>query len=599
MSQTGAFATRVGPRLAALHPDYPNTPVFGLGSDDDGTYAEALQAASAVLELGDVPGVARIARGFVEPRLAGRTTIDAAELSRLTQADAARRYFGLDVDDAALPQFALCGLALGNYMFGVQATGSDTWRASRAAGAEISAIMRRPIAHAPAAGPNTLIGRLVASGVAAGDIEAMLTGFVAGWVGGATVAAIHALQVLLGRSRAMRAAREAAADCDDAALGRCLFEAIRFSPIFPGAFRDCIADYTIAAGTRRRCAVRSGDVVMPATHSAMFDGTRVAAPRRFDPDSPAGASMVLGYGRHFCIGHAFVTVVVPFAAGRAGDVLTLVRGMGNPAAPALRTSIESLDVVHFMSVNVIPADQGDRAHLLLEMSVDGPGEAALRGVAVALAQPLTDVLTAAGYTVSATGLPAFLSRHSRTLATTWYGTARSGGALGLAFCGSPNMPLRRIRDEAALGDLVADWSDLLYGPGPALDKLAAVRDRLWARGRWKWAFDAEQTPFLLPRRDDTPSVYARIFLASIPALLWPVLLVALLICALRWSVLHWARFRRGFGAVALLLAVLAAVLLVLVRRAEKTDIPEDVAPSPQHVAEVMDGENHVTLNLLI
>ncbi|HKM61453.1 MAG TPA: hypothetical protein VJY39_03080 [Acidisphaera sp.] len=310
MSQTGAFATRVGPRLAALHPDYPNTPVFGLGSDDDGTYAEALQAASAVLELGDVPGVARIARGFVEPRLAGRTTIDAAELIRLTQADAARRYFGLDVDDAALPQFALCGLALGNYMFGVQATGSDTWRASRAAGAEISAIMRRSIAHAPAAGPNTLIGRLVASGVAAGDIEAMLTGFVAGWVGGATVAAIHALQVLLGRSRAMRAAREAAADCDDAALGRCLFEAIRFSPIFPGAFRDCIADYTIAAGTRRRCAVRSGDVVMPATHSAMFDGTRVAAPRRFDPDRPAGDSMVLGYGRHFCIGHAFGRALV-------------------------------------------------------------------------------------------------------------------------------------------------------------------------------------------------------------------------------------------------------------------------------------------------
>src|SRR5271165_6363146 len=214
MSQTGAFATRVGPRLAALHPDYPNTPVFGLGSDDDGTYAEALQAASAVLELGDVPGVARIARGFVEPRLAGRTTIDAAELIRLTQADAARRYFGLDVDDAALPQFALCGLALGNYMFGVQATGSDTWRASRAAGAEISAIMRRSIAHA------------------------------------------------------------------------------------------------IAAGTRRRCAVRSGDVVMPATHSAMFDGTRVAAPRRFDPDRPAGDSMVLGYGRHFCIGHAFGRALV-------------------------------------------------------------------------------------------------------------------------------------------------------------------------------------------------------------------------------------------------------------------------------------------------
>jgi len=299
------------------------------------------------------------------------------------------------------------------------------------------------------------------------------------------------------------------------------------------------------------------------------------------------------------VSHSFVTVVVPFAAGRAGDVLTLVRGMGNPAAPALRTSIESLDVVHFMSVNVIPADQGDRAHLLLEMSVDGPGEAALRGVAVALAQPLTDVLTAAGYTVSATGLPAFLSRHSRTLATTWYGTARSGGALGLAFCGSPNMPLRRIRDEAALGDLVADWSDLLYGPGPALDKLAAVRDRLWARGRWKWAFDAEQTPFLLPRRDDTPSVYARIFLASIPALLWPVLLVALLICALRWSVLHWWWIPSVVGVFALLLIVLAAVLLVLVRRAEKTDIPEDVAPSPQHVAEVMDGENHVTLNLLI
>ena len=128
---------------------------------------------------------------------------------------------------------------------------------------------------------------------------------------------------------------------------------------------------------------------------------------------------------------SFVTVVVPFDDALADGVLPLVQAMGNPAAAPLRCALGALGILHFMSLNVIRAgdgggDGGDAAHLLLELSADGPAEPALQAVAGAIAPELTAVLDAAGHPLRRPAWPAsWRATAGRSLPT---GLARGGAA---------------------------------------------------------------------------------------------------------------------------------------------------------------------------
>ena len=318
LSHADCFHVRFGTRLAALHPEAPATPIPGIGTDGP-QYPPALETISQVVPFADIPAVTAIVRHFAEASVAGRTRLDAGALAWLTQAELGRRYLGLNLNDGNLSRFGLCCLAIGNYIFGPQTETSAAFQAGRGAAAEISGMLRRSIAHARAAppsatGPATVLGRLVVAGLDDCIIESTLTGLLAALVPASTLAVINTVQVLLRQPNAMAAARAAAVAGDDVALFRCLFEALRFQPILPGLFRECIADGVIAGGTARQRHVRAGDVVFASTASGMFDPQRVAVPGRFDPDRPAADTMLFGFGRHWCVG---------FAVGRVQLIETL------------------------------------------------------------------------------------------------------------------------------------------------------------------------------------------------------------------------------------------------------------------------------------
>jgi cytochrome P450 len=305
LADTEAFTVRFGKRVAALHPGAPV--VFGLGTDGP-QYAETLKQVSPAMGLEDIPRIAGILREHVEPQVATERAIDVGGLARLTQAKLGERYLGLAIG-GGLADFAWWCLAVGNYGFGPQKPNSPAWDVGRGAGARIAATMQRSIALARAVPDReTVVGRLILAGLADDPIEAALTGLASALIPASTMAITHAVQVLLRWPEAMQAARAAALARDDERLGRCLLEAVRFRPIFPGPFRDCAIERTIAAGTSRKVRARAGDLVLPATQSAMFDGRRVTAPGVFNPDRSASDTLVFGFGRHWCFGYAVGTV---------------------------------------------------------------------------------------------------------------------------------------------------------------------------------------------------------------------------------------------------------------------------------------------------
>lgn len=302
LADTEAFHVRFGTRVADQHPG--RGPVFGLGTDG-ASYAPALKQVSATMGFGDLPWVAGMLRGYVAPQVATAQCVDLGALARLAQAELGRRYLGLSITPEVLPQFALWCLAMGNYAFGPQKPGSKAETAARGAGERVAALMQVSIAHARVdPDPDMLLGRLIAVGLDDATIDATLTGLLCALVPASTLAILHSAQVLLARPEAMAVSRAAALADDDEALGRCLLEAVRFKPIFPGPFRDCVMDRIIADGTSRKILVRAGDLVLPATQSAMMDRRRVTDPGVFNPGRPAADTLVFGFGRHWCFGFA-------------------------------------------------------------------------------------------------------------------------------------------------------------------------------------------------------------------------------------------------------------------------------------------------------
>lgn len=136
------------------------------------------------------------------------------------------------------------------------------------------------------------------------------------------------LEQLFKRPRHLAGAVAAAKAGDDALLSAYCWEALRFNPIFPGVFRRCVKDYTIARGTLRARKIRAGKLVVAAIRSAMRDGREIPAPGTFCLDRPAYHYMHMGYGHHMCLGDQIGQVMVPETVKR----LLLLPGL-RPVAP--------------------------------------------------------------------------------------------------------------------------------------------------------------------------------------------------------------------------------------------------------------------------
>lgn len=112
----------------------------------------------------------------------------------------------------------------------------------------------------------------------------------------------QALEQLLRRPDALKAACDAADADDDALLYRIVREAMRFDPLAPGLPRTATVAWTIAKGTERSKTVKEGDTVIAAFASGMMDERRIADPSHFDAERPDHNYIHFGHGMHECFG---------------------------------------------------------------------------------------------------------------------------------------------------------------------------------------------------------------------------------------------------------------------------------------------------------
>lgn len=138
-----------------------------------------------------------------------------------------------------------------------------------------------------------------------------LMGLIIGALPTLSKAAVNALDQLLDRPEALAGAREAARRRDLDALGRHVFEALRFNPVNSVVYRRAVRDCTIAQGTLRERHIPQDSIVFAATLGAMFDGWHLARPRAFRTDRPWEHYLLWGHGLHTCFGRHINRAVVP------------------------------------------------------------------------------------------------------------------------------------------------------------------------------------------------------------------------------------------------------------------------------------------------
>lgn len=515
------------------------------------------------------------------------------------------------------------------------------------------------------------------------EINAILMGMVTGFIPTNTLAAAKMLAELLRRPDVMAEAKDCARTGRRDDMRRILKEAARLdSALAPGQWRVARSDAVIAAGSPHARPVKKGTIIMVSTMTALRDPRRFRQPNRFRTDREVEGDLMFGWGPHACMGShmaieqittMFMTllarpgltpapgkegrmeytgvfptrldmlydhpgatqsmflVVVPVPAQPGfpkEEIDTKIARLHNPAKPAVRKAFDASGIVHFASLATVDSEAG--LHIVLELSVDGPAEAAIEAIAGQAGAFLRPVFALAGLGAK-DDLAGFLRRHIVRL------HSRPWGATGLDYNGTSEFPaamIARQRDLAAhVETILAEYLGREIGGGNhAMRALTYVRrilkgDRyhlLMTRSRrnplireaLKRRFD---TLILKPSRARlkladyrTPSYKsaARAFLTSrsglvltLPVLaLWAVLAIglwrvvappAVLACHFpprwpwaSWRALHcavdWVALPRAgwelltiFGgatvAAALVIAVLISGAILLLRRKETSD----------------------------
>jgi deferrochelatase/peroxidase EfeB len=336
--------------------------------------------------------------------------------------------------------------------------------------------------------------------------------------------------------------------------------------------------------------------------------------------------------------HALVTSAISFDSSRCDAVEAQLQKFNNPAARFLAQKLDALGTIHFMSITVVRPTQGpplasseDPAHLIFELNADGAEASALAALCDAVGDSLSALLATAGIQVQQSALPELLLTKCVRVGQSWFSKP------GLVYDGTPGMTVQRIRREADLAAYVTGLLERPTTPPSALARLEEVRSALWNEGDWKWAFVAEPAPILSP----VPSVIRQTNLGPVQLLggmrllpkiivslfanfLWPFLLLPLALLVLTvwrlersffdsWWGLGWSIWGIVWGAAALILGLLAgfavfSLILAVellpafwifydrVRRLEKADRPDDTAPDPKLVADIMSRENFAAQN---
>jgi cytochrome P450 len=171
---------------------------------------------------------------------------------------------------------------------------------------------------------DTILARLLKMNVPDGEMMAMydgrvVTNILGTLVGGVetTQAAItQVVQFFIENPEIMEGAREAISNSNDRLFEQFVWEALRFRPVNPFVIRYAESDYVLGKDTSREYHVKKGQVVLVATHSAMFDPAKVKNPDEFrtnrgDVNAPESVYYHFGYGHHKCLGDYIAQVQVP------------------------------------------------------------------------------------------------------------------------------------------------------------------------------------------------------------------------------------------------------------------------------------------------
>ncbi|MEO1161672.1 MAG: hypothetical protein AAFW74_14685, partial [Pseudomonadota bacterium] len=298
--------------------------------------------------------------------------------------------------------------------------------------------------------------------------------------------------------------------------------------------------------------------------------------------------------------HTFLTIAVPFDTGKTDSVNAKLDSYGNPVSRTTRKLFDDSSV-HFMSVNVLPADKdsGHGAFIVIETSQDGNKQAVVEDLAKRLHDPLREIFAVAGHTVSETGLADFLTEHSHD---TGLGLLRTPG---LNHTGTPGMTVRRINREWDFARKVQEFADAGSFSGSPLEVLHHVREQMAGDPEFADMMKPEEVPFA--RSNAAVSLpIVKVVIDGLKTFTWPYLVVLATILA--WVAyvacsaggVWFAVAMAGLtllGGVVILVAGLA-VLYARLRAKERSDQAADLTPDFDTLGEVMSRENDGSINHL-
>ena len=305
---------------------------------------------------------------------------------------------------------------------------------------------------------------------------------------------------------------------------------------------------------------------------------------------------------------SFITLSLDFDPDHLATMEAALDKIGNPLRSDLQARLDAAGVVHFFSMNAVPPEKapGAQAHLVIEMTADGPADTAVRAWAEALAPALGEVLAQAHIGGPGdSGVEIICKPENRIDAGTgWFSPA------GIAFTGTPDMTVRRILDEA---ELAAHAMTLVAvaerGPRPALQILQDVQAKLIDHARFApFLKDVLPAPFLTGERSTVSNALPLLLRLALTGIFWPISLLIGLggVASLFWGV-H-AALNEGSGILAAglsgvahlfwfligsaaLLAASALAAYFALRRREADDPADDRAPDDSNVQAIMQREN--------
>lgn len=296
------FEVVYGPRMRTLTGGRD----FFLGLQDGPAYQRDTAAMRAIVRPDDLAPVLAMARAEAAGALGG-TEIDLPPaLSARIPALMVQQYFGVRMET---DQLIADATAMFHYLFSDLGADPEVTAAAMAARDRVNAAIA---ASAPAAGPETLLGRAVAAGRAgepafdADGIRANIIGILIGAIPTLSKAACFAIDELLRRPAELATVRALAAEGNEAAVAPFIWEALRFNPINPILYRRTPADTRLGTDD-----VLAGTMVLASNLSAMFDEAAVPAPTRFQPGRPWGSYVLWGEGLHLCWGDRINQAILP------------------------------------------------------------------------------------------------------------------------------------------------------------------------------------------------------------------------------------------------------------------------------------------------